>query len=173
MNDQQMALQRLNALNEAEVWNEFIRCCGASKWALQMMQSLPFENVEALFARGESAFETLERSDWLEAFAHHPKIGDFDSLRSKFVATREWAGAEQAGTNAASEAVLRALAQGNHDYEKKFGWIFIICATGKSADEMLAALQARLQGDPGEELANAAEQQKQITRLRLSKLVEK
>lgn len=167
-----MALDKLNVASESAAWEDLLRCCGASKWVLNMMSGRPFDGTEALFTRSEEAFEMLEGNDWLEAFSHHPKIGDIESLRSKFATTRVWAGNEQAGTSAASEETLQALAQGNSDYENKFGFIFIICATGKSAGEMLAALQARIGNDAQTELLNAAEQQKQITHLRLRKLLE-
>lgn len=172
MSTDNTALQRLNALGEESAWEELLRCCGASKWVLSVMKGRPFADEEALSNRSEDAFATLERTDWLEAFAHHPKIGDIDSLRAKFATTSAWASNEQAGTKAASEETLRALAQGNTDYENKFGFIFIICATGKSADEMLLALRARLGNDADTELQNAAEQQKQITRLRIGKLLQ-
>ncbi len=166
------ALQKLNAASESAAWDDLSRCCGASKWVLNVMNARPFVDAQELFEYSDKAFETLHRTDWLEAFAHHPKIGDIDSLRSKFAATRDWAGNEQSGTSAASEATLQALAQGNTDYEDKFGFIFIICATGKSADEMLSALRARLANDEETELKNAAWQQQQITDLRLRKLLE-
>ena len=172
MNTEFTALHRLNAANQSSAEADFLRCCGASKWVLAMMNARPFADAETLFESSERAFDTLEKMDWLEAFAHHPKIGDIGSLRSKFAATREWAGDEQAGTGAANEATLRDLALGNSDYEKKFGFIFIICATGKSAGEMLVALQARLSNTGETEIGNAAEQQKRITRLRLRKLLE-
>jgi 2-oxo-4-hydroxy-4-carboxy-5-ureidoimidazoline decarboxylase len=165
------AIHRLNAASDAQAWNALSRCCGASRWILKMMRARPFCAAATLLEQSDAAFETLERADWLEAFSHHPKIGDLESLRSKFAATRDWAGNEQAGTNAADEATLRALAGGNSDYEQKFGFIFIICATGKSAEEMLLALRARLPNAPEEELHNAAQQQTQITRLRLRKLL--
>lgn len=166
------ALSQLNTASESSAWNDLLRCCGASKWVLSMMNARPFQSTEALFARSDEAFTGLARTDWREAFAHHPKIGDIESLRSKFASTRAWAGNEQSGTSVASEETLQALAQGNTDYEEKFGFIFIICATGKSADEMLLALQERLSNDAATELINAAEQQKQITNLRLRKLLD-
>lgn len=166
------AVHRLNAASDEESWNALSRCCGASRWILQMMQARPFADAATLLEQSDAAFETLGRADWLEAFAHHPKIGDLESLRSKFAATREWAGNEQVGTDAASESTLRALAGGNQDYEAKFGFIFIICASGKSADEMLLALRARLPNTPEEELHQAAREQTQITRLRLGKLLD-
>ena len=116
----------------------------------------------------EQAFDQLDRDDWLEAFAGHPRIGDLDSLRHRFAATAALAAAEQAGTREASDRVLRALAQGNADYERRFGHLFIVCATGKSADEMLAILDQRLSNDPDVELEIAAGEQRKITRLRLA-----
>jgi 2-oxo-4-hydroxy-4-carboxy-5-ureidoimidazoline decarboxylase len=169
--DTNSGLQRLNSLNEKNAWDELLRCCGASKWALRVMGARPYASLAALTEQSERAFDSLVEIDWLEAFSHHPKIGDIDSLRAKFAATREWAGQEQSGTGAADEATLQALAAGNEAYEKKFGFIFIICATGKSASEMLAALEARLGNGRADEVRNAAEQQKQITQLRLGKLL--
>jgi 2-oxo-4-hydroxy-4-carboxy-5-ureidoimidazoline decarboxylase len=151
-------LHRLNSLNEKMAWDELLRCCGASKWALKIMKARPLASIEALLQESEKAFDSFDEIDWLEAFSHHPKIGDIDSLRVKFASTSTWASNEQSGTSAADEVTLRALAQGNDDYERKFGFIFIICATGKSAAEMLAALNARLGNERGVELKNAAEQ---------------
>jgi 2-oxo-4-hydroxy-4-carboxy-5-ureidoimidazoline decarboxylase len=108
----------------------------------------------------------------LEAFEHHPKIGDINSLKEKYPNTKEWASDEQAGINVASEEVLHAVAKGNEDYEKKFGYIFIVCATGKSAGEMRQILESRLMNNPDEEIQIAAEEQNKITKLRLEKLFE-
>jgi 2-oxo-4-hydroxy-4-carboxy-5-ureidoimidazoline decarboxylase len=118
----------------------------------------------------EQAFDLLRREDWLEAFAGHPRIGDLDSLRHRFASTAALATAEQAGTRTASDRVLRALAQGNADYERRFGHIFIVCASGKSADEMLAILDQRLSNDPDVELRIAAGEQRKITRLRIASM---
>ncbi|RYG69393.1 2-oxo-4-hydroxy-4-carboxy-5-ureidoimidazoline decarboxylase [bacterium] len=169
--DEMNGLARLNGLNEKNAWDELLRCCGASKWALKMMSARPFVNSEALYARSERVFASFQEIDWLEAFSHHPKIGDIDALRLKFATTREWAGNEQIGTSTADEATLEALATGNEAYEKKFGFIFIICATGKSAAEMLDALNDRLGNDRETELRNAGEHQQRITHLRIEKLL--
>ncbi len=166
------AIDALNSLDERALHQAFERCCGSSRWGAGVAVQWPFADKATLWASAENAFGTLARADWLEAFAHHPQIGDIESLRAKFASTRSWARNEQAGTSIASEATLRALATGNADYLAKFGYIFIICATGKSADEMLAALQARLPNVPAVELPLAAEQQKLITYLRLNKLLE-
>jgi 2-oxo-4-hydroxy-4-carboxy-5-ureidoimidazoline decarboxylase len=147
------------------------RCCGASRWVDAMLALRPFADRAALFAAADRAFAVLARADWLEAFSHHPKIGDLDALRSKFATTAGWAGEEQRGASAADEATLRRLAEGNRAYEERFGYIFIVCATGKSASEMLALLEARLGNAPEFELAVAASEQKKITRLRLEKLL--
>jgi 2-oxo-4-hydroxy-4-carboxy-5-ureidoimidazoline decarboxylase len=172
MLDEARAIETLNRLNDRELHDALEKCCGATRWVQTVGANRPFEDVAAMFATAEAAFERLERADWLEAFSHHPQIGDIESLRAKFATTRAWAGDEQAGTSVAAEATLRALAKGNAKYLQKFGYIFIICATGKSADEMLAALQARLPHSPEVELPLAAQQQKQITFLRLNKLLE-
>lgn len=112
----------------------------------------------------------LDRLDWLEALAAHPRIGDLHSLREKFASTADWASGEQAGVAGAGDDLIRALADGNRDYEAKFGYIFIVCATGKTAAEMLAILRERLLNGPGAELRIAAAEQAEIMRLRLEKL---
>lgn len=165
-------LMRLNALPEPAARELFFRCCGSGPWTGFMARLRPFADSSALYAAARYGFESLfhSRQDWLEPFSHHPRIGDLDSLRAKFATTRDWASQEQAGTAAASEETLRALAEGNAEYERKFGYIFIVCATGKSADEMLTLLRERLTHDPDEEWRIAAEEQKKITWLRLGKL---
>ena len=169
--DEHASLTRLNELDKAAAQQQFLRCCGAQKWARKMASARPFKNASVLNKASDAAFELLKEADWLEAFAHHPEIGDIESLRERFSQIGHWAGAEQSGTGAAGEEILEALAQGNRLYREKFGFIFIIRATGKSAEEMLAALNARLPNDYAAELHNAAEQQIQITRLRLRKML--
>lgn len=162
-------VKQFNALSDSEARVALERYCGSSKWINGMLANRPFTNGAQVDATSESLWGMLTETDWREAFAHHPKIGDIDSLRSKFATTRTWASGEQAGTTAASEETLQALAAGNAAYEARFGYIFIVCATGKTADEMLALLNARLHNDPADELPIAAEEQKKITRLRLAK----
>jgi 2-oxo-4-hydroxy-4-carboxy-5-ureidoimidazoline decarboxylase len=166
-----MNLTELNQLSPDQRRRELERCCGSMRWNMLMGQRFPFQNKEELFAAAEEVWFKLLPNDWLEAFAHHPKIGDVDSLRAKFASTRHWAEGEQAGVSTASEEVLRALAEGNAQYENKFGYIFIVCATGKNAEEMLAILQARLPNDHVTELQIAAGEQNKITRIRLEKLL--
>lgn len=166
----QIVLDRLNALPTSEAEGTFLRCCGATVWAREMTAYRPYATWDDLIATSESLWERLTPDDWQEAFSHHPKIGDIESLRKKFASTAVWASGEQSGTASASEETLNALAEGNAVYEAKFGYIFIVCATGKSADEMLAILRSRLPNDPADELPIAAGEQQKITRLRLEKL---
>lgn len=129
-----------------------------------------YESAAALEQAAEVALDQLDRDDWLEAFSHHPRIGDAASLRQRFGArSGAWSEGEQSAAAGADDAVLAALADANRRYEQRFGYVFIVCATGKSAEEMLALLEARL-GNPAEqELAIAAAEQRKITRLRLEK----
>lgn len=120
----------------------------------------------------EETWWQLREHDWLEAFTAHPKIGDVSSLRAKFKGKREesLASVEQSGVAGADDAVLHELAQGNTDYEKRFGYIFIVCATGKTAEQMLEILKTRINNDPQQELKIAADEQRKITQIRLEKL---
>jgi 2-oxo-4-hydroxy-4-carboxy-5-ureidoimidazoline decarboxylase len=165
-------IQTLNALEEHEARQAFERCCGARAWVEAMLAARPFADRGALLEASDGASAALSRIDWLEAFSHHPRIGDVASLRERFVATAAWAGDEQQGASGTSEATLQALARGNRAYEERFGYIFIVCATGKSADEMLSILESRLPNDPDRELRVAAAEQARITRLRIDKLLE-
>jgi 2-oxo-4-hydroxy-4-carboxy-5-ureidoimidazoline decarboxylase len=166
------ALSRLNELDDAAARAELARCCGATAWAAGMAARRPFADRAALLAAADEVWAALGPDDWREAFAHHPRIGDLSALRARFAATRAWAAGEQAGVQSAGEDVLAALAEGNRAYEERFGYIFIVCATGLRADEMLARLQARLPSDPAAELRTAAAEQAKITRLRLEKLLD-
>lgn len=166
-----MTLDQLNRLDDAPARTALERCCGARRWVESVCAGRPYRDRGALVAAAEHAFAALERADWLEAFAHHPRIGDPASLRAKYASTAAWAGEEQRGAAAASEDALAALAEDNRAYEERFGYIFIVCATGKSADQMLALLRARMPNPPEYEIGTAAEEQMKITRLRLEKLL--
>jgi 2-oxo-4-hydroxy-4-carboxy-5-ureidoimidazoline decarboxylase len=166
-----MTLQEFNGLPEARAREELARCCGAARWAEAMLKARPFADRDAVFARSAAACALLLPDDWLEAFREHPRIGGKDALRAKFAATKAWAQGEQAGAARADEATLDALARGNAEYEAKFGFIFIVCATGKSASEMLALLKDRLPNDSAAEMKNAAAEQAKITKIRLEKLL--
>ena len=163
-------LEQINSWTQGQAQAAFLRCCGASRWAERLAASRPFLSEQELFDAAEQVGQELTRDDWLEAFAAHPRIGDLNALRAKFRETAAWSTGEQAGLTGAADAVLLALAEGNRAFEAKFGYIFIVCATGKTAGEMLALLQQRLANDPDTELLLAAGEQAKITRLRLQKL---
>jgi 2-oxo-4-hydroxy-4-carboxy-5-ureidoimidazoline decarboxylase len=160
----------INAWAEDEAIAAFRRCCGSSRWSEQMARLRPFESESALAEAAERVWWGLDPADWLEAFAAHPRIGDLDAMRAKFAATAAWSAREQAGIEGAPEDVLQDLAEANVRYEARFGYLFIVCATGKSAEEMLALLNARLPNDPDLEIEGAAAEQSKITRIRLETL---
>ena len=132
----------------------------------------PFGTVKRLHQCADDVMDSLSDADWKEAFACHPEIGNLESLRMKFAGNAQWSAGEQAGVADANEEIIRQLADGNRSYHQRFGYIFIVCATGKSALEMLNLLQARLVNAPGAELAIAASEQRKITHLRLDKLIQ-
>lgn len=136
------------------------------------MAAIPVEDYVDLVEDAEENWWSCSKEDWLEAFSHHPKIGDLGSLKSKFADTADWAGKEQGDVTSASENILKELAELNAAYEQKFGYIFIVCATGKSAPEMLELMKSRLDNDADTEIEIAADEQLQITRLRLQKLLQ-
>ncbi len=166
-----MTLEKLNALSPRDAVTLFRQCCGSAAWAARMETERPFRELSELHAAALHVWNGLSARDWKEAFSHHPKIGDIKSLRTKFASTAALAEAEQSGVVRTSERVLKALADNNQLYEAKFGYIFIVCATGKSAEEMLAILQGRLDNLPDGELPVAAAEQVKITALRLDKLL--
>lgn len=164
-------LRRLNGATDDDAAAMLTRCCGSRRWVAAMLARRPFRSRTELFGEAERAWWHLGRKDWLEAFAHHPRIGaDVEALRAKFATTADWSRGEQAGVAAASEETLRGLADGNVAYEQRFGFLFIVCATGLSADEMLGRLRERLDNTPEAELRIAAGEHAKITRLRLAKL---
>jgi 2-oxo-4-hydroxy-4-carboxy-5-ureidoimidazoline decarboxylase len=165
------ASQRLDAATESDARAWLTRCCGSARWVDRMLHRRPFVSDEQLLAVARDEWFALTPDDWREAFRHHPRIGDRDALRARFSATADAATAlparEQQGVAGATDATLDALAEGNRAYEEKFGFIFIVCATGKSADQMLALLQQRIDNDADTELVAAAGEQAKITELRL------
>lgn len=136
-----------------------------------MIERRPFKDAGHLFAVAGETWNNLKPGDWKEAFSHHPKIGDVNALREKFASTATWASGEQSGVSGAADETLKRLAEGNAEYERKFGYIFIVCATGKSAEEMLEMLEMRLKNPEDQELKIAAAEQAKITRIRLEKLL--
>lgn len=161
-------LAALNALDDSAAAAELTRCCGARRWVDEMLAARPFRTESELFEAATRVWESLAPEDWLQAFAHHPRIGDATAARAQ---TQQWSRQEQAGMDAASESVRIELARGNVEYEQRFGFIFLIAASGKSASEMLAALQERLTHDRDTEVRVAAREHARITRLRLEKLL--
>jgi 2-oxo-4-hydroxy-4-carboxy-5-ureidoimidazoline decarboxylase len=145
-------------------------CCGSTRWVDRMLARRPFQSDQQLLTAARTIWFALEEHDWREAFTHHPKIGDRDSLRARFPRTGDRSAQEQSGIAGATDEVLEALADGNRAYEDRFGYIFIVCASGKSASEMLALLHARLPNPADVEIRIAAEEQARITALRLSRL---
>lgn len=167
-----MTIQELNSLDKTALADALGKCCGAAAWVENMVALFPIANAETLMRQATTVWSSLSEADWHEAFTHHPKIGgDVAALREKFASTSTWAEGEQASVKQASQETLEALAAGNTDYEQKFGYIFIVCATGKTAEEMLALLQARLPNKPADEILIAAGEQDKITRIRLEKLL--
>ena len=166
-----MTIETLNGLASSEAAAQFNLCCGATNWIKIMNQSRPFQNKNEVYQQAESIWFSLSSEDWLEAFTHHPKIGDIDSLRKKFHNTKSISKNEQSGVNDAEKSTLNILAKSNQLYEDKFGFIFIVCATGKSADEMLALIKMRLNKNADTEMQNAAKEQNKIIQLRLEKLL--
>ena len=143
------------------------RSCGSELWVERMMDKRPFGSRDALLAAAREEWFALSETDWRQAFSHHPKIGDREALRDRFGATRDLSQQEQIGVTGASDEILDALAKGNREYLDRFGYIFIVCATGLSAEEMLALLHARLGNDRDTEIRVAAEEHARITEIRL------
>jgi len=161
----------LNSLPAGEAVKELLQCCGSNRWATQIADARPYQNLAELIARANETWWSLDRDDWLEAFRSHPKIGEKKAAETVSAQAHQWSGQEQAGVNTASAETSNALATLNRAYEHRFGYIFIICATGKTPGEMLAALRERLEHDTSEELPIAAAEQSKITELRLKKLL--
>ena len=158
-----MHLDQLNALDNDAGARALLACCGSTEWAREMAVSRPFDGPESMGQTSDRIWASLERTDWLQAFAAHPKIGQRSASA--------WASAEQSGVGGAANNVLDRLAAGNRAYEARFGHVFLISAAGRSAEDILAALEDRLDNDPDTELRVAAEEHRRITRLRLERLL--
>ncbi|HVQ40385.1 MAG TPA: 2-oxo-4-hydroxy-4-carboxy-5-ureidoimidazoline decarboxylase [Pyrinomonadaceae bacterium] len=166
------SLHRWNSLPAEEAQNELLKCCGSREWSRLMVAARPFPNVDDLTAKADQIWWSLAPNDWLEAFHSHPKIGEKKAAATTSEQSRRWSEAEQAGVNDAASETLQSLADLNARYEEKFGYIFIVCASGKGPAEMLQILRARLENPADEELRNAATEQARITQLRLKKLID-
>ncbi|HLL46695.1 MAG TPA: 2-oxo-4-hydroxy-4-carboxy-5-ureidoimidazoline decarboxylase, partial [Longimicrobiaceae bacterium] len=155
----------------ADAERELLACCGSRRWAGRVAAARPFPDAAALLDRADAVWGELDEADWREAFRAHPRIGEREAEAGQTWRERAWSAGEQAGMDTAAEATRRALAEGNRAYEERFGFIYIVCATGRTADELLALLRERLANDPAAEIRAAAEEQRRITRLRLEKLL--
>lgn len=164
-------MRRLNLLQPEAAADEFFKCCGSKKWAQQMGRHLPFRGERDLLETAEQIWWSLAPEDWLEAFRSHPKIGEQKAATQASAASLTWSHKEQNGVVNASPETMELLRELNRSYEEKFGFIYIVCATGKTSEELLQILQERLANEPKTELRIAAEEQALITQLRLNKLL--
>jgi OHCU decarboxylase len=168
----EQGIERLNNLAREDAERELLKCCGSSRWASEMASRRPFGDADELMSVADEVWRALDEGDWLEAFLHHPKIGERKAAEGQTRAERAWSAAEQSGMSEADAAAREELARLNREYEEKFGYIFIVCASGKTPNEMLALLRARMGNEAAGEIKVAAEEQRRITRLRLRKLLE-
>jgi OHCU decarboxylase len=159
-----VTLAGLNAQSDEAAVAGFLRCCGSIEWARMMTAARPFASSDRMTAAADGIWASLSSSDWLEAFRSHPRIGEAGGGR--------WSSEEQAEASSATLAVRERLAAANREYEARFGYIFIVCAAGRRADEILTMLEGRLKNAAESELLCAAEEQRRITRLRLAKLLD-
>lgn len=167
-----LTLSQFNELSEADAVAKLLTCCTSSSWANKLADMRPFTDIDAMLSASAEAWDDAKQSEanLLEAFDGHPQIGNVATLKEKYRNTQDSAAHEQSGANEADDQVLENLAQGNQDYNDKFGFIFIVFATGKSAQQMLDLLLARLPNNRDAELANAAAEQNKITNLRIQKM---
>jgi allantoicase len=170
--DRTKSLERFNHLPHQRALRALLDCCGSKKWAQQMAARRPFAGESELFEAADKTWSALAREDWLEAFQHHPPIGETRAKAGQSTTASRWSAKEQSSAQKATPEVLEALASQNRAYAEKFGYVFLICATGKRSEEILNALRQRLPNDPDAELRIAAEEQRKITRLRLEKVFE-
>ena len=157
-----------NEAGEATALDAMLACCGARRWAQTMVALRPFKSVETLSLTADEVWSTMQEADWTEAFASHPRIGERKPAPEP-TQSAAWSRQEQSGAASAAEDALAQLAEANAKYEQHFGFTYIVCATGKTADEILVILERRLANDRPAELREAAEQQRQITQIRLRK----
>lgn len=166
-----LTVGELNELSAPSAAELLAACCGAPRWVSSMIARRPFDSLDDLLAAADDVWWSLDQHDWREAFARHPRIGEAESAPPDDERERRWAAGEQASVATAQDAVRQALVEANRKYERRFGYIYIVCATGRTADEMLALARGRLHNSPKVELRVAAEEQRKITRLRLQKLL--
>jgi OHCU decarboxylase len=157
-----VTLHELNALPAPDAERALLACCGSRRWARDLAARRPFGSMDALRRAADETWWRLDSADWLEAFSKHPRIGE---------RAAGWSNEEQAAAASAADTVKATLARRNHEYEERFGHVFLVCATGRTAESMLADLEQRMRNEPDAELRVAAGEQAKITRLRLDKLV--
>ena len=162
---------RLDALPPHDAERELLACCGSTRWAQAMAARRPFRDEAELMRAADDVWWSLDEEDWLEAFSRHPRIGERKAAAAPGARAEQWSAGEQSGMAGAAASTAGELARLNDAYVERFGYIYIVCATGRSADEMLAILERRLANAPADELRTAAEEQRKITRLRLEKLL--
>ena len=165
-----MTIEQFNKFNIDQAQQLLFNCCGSTIWSTKLAARRPFHSIVELKTDADKIWLQCEELEWRDAFLHHPKIGDIKSLAEKFASTKQWASGEQSAVNTAAQNVLTELKGLNDEYEKKFGFIFIVCATGKSAAEILLLLKQRLPNNPEKEIKIAANEQNKITHLRIDKL---
>jgi allantoicase len=170
--DYKKSLERFNRQPRQRVLRALLDCCGSRKWAQELAGNRPFTSAAELFEFAGKTWAALSREDWLEAFLHHPPIGGTKAKGKQSATASRWSAKEQSAAQKADPEVLQALAAQNQAYTDKFGYVFLVCATGKSSEEILSALRQRLPNEPATELRIAAEEQRKITRFRLEKLLE-
>jgi len=164
---------RLDGLGRDEAAAQLRACCGSSRWVERMIAARPFGSAARARDEADRIWNGLSREDWIEAFDHHPRIGERKAAVAQDATGAAWSSAEQAQVTAAGDQVKAELARVNAEYEQRFGYIYIVSAAGKSAGELLAIARDRLGNDPQTELRVAAEEQRKIMQLRLAKLLEK
>jgi 2-oxo-4-hydroxy-4-carboxy-5-ureidoimidazoline decarboxylase len=162
-------LNQWNELDRSTAEGEILPCCGSRAWAQELASLRPFDYSEDLLTLSDRIWSELDVADWDEAFRSHPRIGDRKAPDSATAQSAQWSSQEQSAAAIADSGIEDELRRANAEYEGRFGRIYIVCATGKSAEEMLAILKRRLQNEDAAELREAAEQQRQITQLRLRK----
>jgi OHCU decarboxylase len=167
----EQGIERLNDLPSDEAEGELLKCCGSSRWSREVAARRPFGSADELMSAADEVWWGLDAADWLEAFSRHPKIGEQKAAAGQTPEERAWSAGEQSKVGEADAAARAELARLNQVYAEQFGHIFIVCATGRTAAEMLALLRARLSNDAETEIRVAAEEQRRITRLRLQKLL--
>jgi 2-oxo-4-hydroxy-4-carboxy-5-ureidoimidazoline decarboxylase len=168
-----MTLEEFNNLPVAAAATALSQCCAAHAWVQAMVEARPYANIQQLLEAADKIWQSMDEKNLLEAFSAHPQIGNVVSLLEKYASTKAMAAGEQSAITTASKETLETLAHANRTYLEKFGFIFIVCATGKSVQEMLNLLYARLPNSREKELLNAAEEQRKITAIRLQKLLDK